>query len=245
MLSFQCEQTSVRCSEDRAAADHVQSFRVIDTKYLATHECGSINPKSSLDEIEEELRQQPLPVIGELSYPSRHGHVLIWLAEVHDDHSKYLSHGSAHEAGYDSFLTATVLIRLSSKLNADRSTLQGGSQILSSDDDDYNEGTGGGVLLRSPSQRPAQEQKRPSRSDRPHGSQRKSTTRPSRNTPLMTMTNRFEALGKPISASPTETLQPASAMRLMPSFDGDFWAVYGNKLRVFGTEEGICNLIAH
>lgn len=32
------------------------------------------------------------------------------------------------------------------------------------------------------------------------------------------------------------------AGRAMPRFDSDFWAVYGNKLRVFGTEEGVCLL---
>ena len=37
---------------------------VVDTKYLATHNCGSISLKSSLDEIEEELRQLSVPVIG-------------------------------------------------------------------------------------------------------------------------------------------------------------------------------------
>jgi len=30
--------------------------------------------------------------------------------------------------------------------------------------------------------------------------------------------------------------------RAMPSFESDFWAVYGNKLRVFGTQEGVCLL---
>jgi hypothetical protein len=28
----------------------------------------------------------------------------------------------------------------------------------------------------------------------------------------------------------------------MPRFGGDFWRVYGNRLRVFGTEEGVCAL---
>lgn len=30
--------------------------------------------------------------------------------------------------------------------------------------------------------------------------------------------------------------------RAMPGFDSDFWGVYGNKLRVFGTQEGVCLL---
>jgi poly(A)-specific ribonuclease len=31
----------------------------------------------------------------------------------------------------------------------------------------------------------------------------------------------------------------------MPRFGGDFWRVYGNRLRVFGTEEGVCALNGH
>lgn len=30
--------------------------------------------------------------------------------------------------------------------------------------------------------------------------------------------------------------------KLLPPWDTDFWAVYGNKLRVFGTEEEVCDL---
>lgn len=39
-------------------------IRIVDTKYLATHECLSVNPKSSLDEIEEDLRSEKEPVIS-------------------------------------------------------------------------------------------------------------------------------------------------------------------------------------
>ena len=34
------------------------------------------------------------------------------------------------------------------------------------------------------------------------------------------------------------------ALRLMPRFDSGFWTTYGNKLRVFGTREGVCPLAA-
>lgn len=36
--------------------------------------------------------------------------------------------------------------------------------------------------------------------------------------------------------------QTESVSDLMPPFGSDFWAVYGNKLRVYGTEEGVCKL---
>ena len=32
------------------------------------------------------------------------------------------------------------------------------------------------------------------------------------------------------------------AATMMPQFDSDFWRVYGNKLRVFGTVENVCDL---
>jgi poly(A)-specific ribonuclease len=74
---------------------------VVDTKYMATHLCGNINPTSSLTEIETSLRLQPSPRI-----------------HMHKLHSKYAEQEAFHEAGYDSYLTARVMILLSAKLEA-------------------------------------------------------------------------------------------------------------------------------
>lgn len=38
---------------------------VMDTKYLATHDCGSINPRSSLAELNDNFTQIPIPMISE------------------------------------------------------------------------------------------------------------------------------------------------------------------------------------
>jgi hypothetical protein len=38
--------------------------RVIDTKYLATHEYGPKNPRSSLEELDEDLQSQIFPTTG-------------------------------------------------------------------------------------------------------------------------------------------------------------------------------------
>jgi poly(A)-specific ribonuclease len=38
---------------------------IVDTKYMATHNCGTLNPKSSLGEIEEALQIEEAPQIGE------------------------------------------------------------------------------------------------------------------------------------------------------------------------------------
>jgi len=73
---------------------------IVDTKYLATHDCGDLNPSSSLGEIELELRTHLHPEII-----------------LHNDHQRYKD-ASPHEAGYDSYLTARIMIQLSTKLEA-------------------------------------------------------------------------------------------------------------------------------
>lgn len=53
----------------RDFAMHIHALfpTIVDTKYLATHNCGSLNPASSLQEIEEELRKENVPQIGTLN----------------------------------------------------------------------------------------------------------------------------------------------------------------------------------
>lgn len=73
---------------------------VFDTKYLAD-KINDNSPlyKSSLQEIDQELSKLPVPII-----------------ETPLEHSKYLSDSPFHEAGFDSFTTAKVLIRLSARI---------------------------------------------------------------------------------------------------------------------------------
>ncbi|KAJ9666986.1 hypothetical protein H2201_002819 [Coniosporium apollinis] len=87
--------------EDFAKKVHELFPMVVDTKYMATHDCGGINPKSSLEEIEEQLRLREKPRI-----------------ETHARFTKYATAEATHEAGYDSCLTALVMILLSAKLEA-------------------------------------------------------------------------------------------------------------------------------
>ncbi|KAJ4314335.1 hypothetical protein N0V94_006495 [Neodidymelliopsis sp. IMI 364377] len=78
--------------------------KIVDTKYLATHDEGDLNASPTLEEIAKSLQNQPLPNIA-----------------THEDHSKYNEKEAFHEAGYDSLLTATIMLRLSAKLGAERS----------------------------------------------------------------------------------------------------------------------------
>ncbi|KAE8154730.1 ribonuclease H-like domain-containing protein [Aspergillus avenaceus] len=91
-----------------ALPDKVEDFQtmvkglfpmVMDTKFLATHDCGSITPKSSLSDINDSLLDIETPKTC-----------------IHDEHSKYGAENFAHEAGYDSLLTAQVFVKLSAQL---------------------------------------------------------------------------------------------------------------------------------
>ncbi|PYI04357.1 CAF1 family ribonuclease [Aspergillus sclerotiicarbonarius CBS 121057] len=85
--------------EDFQALAHKLFPVLMDTKYMATHDCGSINPKSSLQEINDSLAEIPTPTI-----------------RVHPQYTKYNTQAIDHEAGYDSLLTAQVFIKLSAQL---------------------------------------------------------------------------------------------------------------------------------
>lgn len=50
--------------EEFREAIHEHFPFIVDTKYMATHNCGDINPKSSLDEIHKKLRVQEKPLVG-------------------------------------------------------------------------------------------------------------------------------------------------------------------------------------
>lgn len=78
--------------------------RIVDTKYLATHDEGDLNASPTLEEIAKGLQRQRLPSIV-----------------THEDHGKYNEVEAFHEAGYDSLLTATIMLRLAAKLGAERS----------------------------------------------------------------------------------------------------------------------------
>jgi poly(A)-specific ribonuclease len=67
---------------------HALFPQVIDTKYLATHEGGSMHTKSTLKDLCDELKDRAMPFMV--------------LAEKHTD---YGVKGKEHEAGYDSMLS--------------------------------------------------------------------------------------------------------------------------------------------
>ncbi|KAI9785092.1 MAG: hypothetical protein M1816_000503 [Peltula sp. TS41687] len=141
--------------EDFQQTMHALFPMIIDTKYVDSH--GNERARTtSLAELDQRLRNQQVPAI-----------------ETHHDHQQYDHEERPHEGGYDSFVTAKALIRMSRNL-----------QITSD-----------GERI-SPSMPP----------------------------------HRF--------GSQTDS----DSTTMMPPFRRSFWDVYGNKLRVYGTKEGICEL---
>lgn len=233
---------------------------VVDTKYMFTHNCGNLNPMSSLDSIEEALRVQNVPRI-----------------ETHKEHGKYITDELYHEAGYDSYLTARVVILLSAKLEAKR------KYVIESGANAPLPGTpsGGAQVAPSPPIPPSQQ------------AVKKSSPPQSRTTSRFATKTLFEALadddgseeqdveatvvGSSFALNPNTRPFPTVAASgdgavesssdakkqvrdaskgkekkqkkeelkpdtLMPPFSSDFWRLYANKLRVFGTVEGLLDL---
>ncbi|KAF2634792.1 CAF1-domain-containing protein [Massarina eburnea CBS 473.64] len=99
---------------------HEEFPRIIDTKWLATHAGGDLNFSPTLQKIAESLEDQLLPDIV-----------------THSDHPKYHDTKAFHEAGYDSLLTATSMIRLAAKLKVECE----GEKTQNAAPDDISEGS--------------------------------------------------------------------------------------------------------
>ena len=221
---------------------------IIDTKYLATH--NVVNPglsKSALEDLDNELSKLPVPVI-----------------ETHPDYDKYTNDTPAHEAGFDSFLTAKVLIRLSAKLEAaghyvddngfpsseddEYDTAPEDAQVISPGDNDDFSDRGVSLAIAALDEAIISE-----------GGPRKAKTKSKQKVSLRTAVshpNAFDLLADiptdedplPPSLPPTKISKEMKAKKekkkftMMPPFSSHFWTVYGNKLRVNGTVEGVCGM---
>ncbi|RAQ73492.1 CAF1 family ribonuclease [Aspergillus flavus] len=199
---------------------------LMDTKYMATHDCGSITPKSSLSEINDNLLHIKTPKIS-----------------VHEQHSKYNSQRIDHEAGYDSLLTAQIFIKLSAQLRdggiskfPDPVELKGQSDTM---------GLNNTTLAVPESLKGSVEKE---------SAARKKPLKTPTSTKLGTrfdaldveeINDRVEsmALKSRKSSSSVDVTRKVANGELIPRYGAEFWKVYGNKLRVFGTEERVWNVV--
>lgn len=260
------------------SAIHELFPRIVDTKYLATYNGGDLNASPTLQEIAENLEAQPLPDIV-----------------THSAHPKYHDTQAFHEAGYDSLLTATIMLRLSTKLDAleprtETRSIQDTNKKTSADQNS--------ALLASHEQvhksikiPPAGEShNKPTLHAQPNGievdafsspikkgkkkrKKRGGATHKSVEHRFATK-NSFAALRigdqSPENEEPTDegvegegfehikgawadetVTEPVShpidmlerqPMEIAPHFESDFWLKFGNKLRIFGTQETVLSI---
>ena len=178
------------------------------------------------------------------------------------EHNKYDTDSPVHEAGFDSFLTARVLIRLSSRTLREEN---GDISPLSEEDFYETASEDGGVYLNGRVS-PLKGQKidpyaveRAARSDEhliPAKVQADGETirSPFSHTNPFDLLNELSLEDRPETHSPiskpnlnikADQQHPAprprpSIYKMMPPAESSFWLRYGNKLRVNGTVEEVC-----
>lgn len=204
---------------------------IIDTKYMSTHNCSDISPVSSLEQIATQMSAQPKPVL-----------------EVDKEHMKYSAAESLHEAGYDSFLTGQIAVKLSTKLESEGSYIELDGEQEAQDQGEAIAERVDSLKLTEPALAS-------------HTFHTENGIDPSAVDFIPSVDGaRWKGHGDP-TLPPQDANDPfeyrpqdrkhrhhdAHAGKKgfeggMPGFASDFWRVYGNKLRVFGTEEGVCLL---
>lgn len=205
-----------------------------------------MNASPTLQEIAEKLESQPLPDIV-----------------THPAHPKYHDQARFHEAGYDSLLTATILLRLAAKVDAGR------QQQQDSDSDKsfktaLSQQTSPHRGQSSPQELVAVKQK-PSTGKRTKTKGQKANSNPAPSTRFHTP-NMFERLSledQDASSSDEERpdigetawqdeidwpgsngwvpieMRERKPMEIIPAWNSDFWQEFGNTLRVYGTQEAV------
>ncbi|KAF2277954.1 CAF1-domain-containing protein [Westerdykella ornata] len=240
--------------------------RIVDTKYLATHDGGDLNASPTLQDIAESLETQELPDIV-----------------THADHPKYHESEAFHEAGFDAMLTAAIMLRLSTKLHAGQQASN--SQDLSASHHKTAPGNENGLIdgnehvqepiplppIMLPTAKPADDKHDTvvDSGSSSNGSTRNSSVHTVEGiTSRFASTNVFQSLEAHDEESPDATPdqspqmsswkdQPRTSdgekvysidvlqrrpMEMLPEFESMFWHKFGNKLRVFGTEEAVLKI---
>ncbi|KAE9367339.1 CAF1-domain-containing protein [Stipitochalara longipes BDJ] len=108
---------------------------VIDTKYLATYNTDAMNPRANLKELLAPFKKSHVPLIV-----------------LHEAHTEYgTAYGKEHEAGFDSWMTAELFVKLSAKLYStyddSNSFVTAVTNFYCSVASDSDSSSGGGVPL--------------------------------------------------------------------------------------------------
>ncbi|WEW61166.1 CAF1 family ribonuclease [Emydomyces testavorans] len=237
---------------------------IVDTKYLATYDCGSDFPSSMLAEIDEKLESRETPIIT-----------------IDSTHTRYAEQKLAHEAGYDSLMTARIFLRLAAHLsnkeehltsenhdlkygNHDKSreeTLPGSEKALANRTNIPPSNSIESAVIRSGIQR---SKVRTAVSKHEEEAQiTKESAHLASQQPAIAHRTRFDILTDRMDDNASEDSEVEVSLeedlfltsggnpiieskiqkgQLIPRLESEFWQVYGNKLRMFGTAQRFCEL---
>lgn len=213
---------------------------IIDTKFLATYGMTSMSSRSNLASLLEPFRKIHQPLIL-----------------LHEEHSSYGSvAGKSHEAGFDSWMTAELFVKLAAQLyyqtqlakhqrpandntspgakTVEMLTKLGNPPTISNDSgsdtgsgsDNDSEGGSGGAPLNPPDTNGMFSSRDSVNGDSPH----------SANLHALQLDKGEGQWGKADEA-PSPKLE-----QWLPAMDDEFWDKYTNKLRVTAIEGGVCDL---
>ena len=187
-----------------------------------------------------------------LCIDEEHSFLLTYILGYPSDHPRYLNSEKYHEAGFDSFITSKVFLRLASRLNAPASAkLEPSTDTMATPKTSENEQAGFVETPSAKKRRKLIEEDAPAKPAAP-------TTRfshanlydalPDENseppTAVSTPTKSRSDADKTQNTMPIQPLDSAKISELLPAWDTDFWQRYSNKLRVYGTQEEECDLTA-
>ncbi|KAB8289811.1 hypothetical protein EYC80_010444 [Monilinia laxa] len=224
---------------------------VIDTKYLATHKSDAMNPRVNL---------------RELLFPFQKVHMPLIL--LHEDHNTYgAAADKSHEAGFDSWMTAELFVKLSAKLYAEQTDLDQYEDGVkpdyneydhdtTSDSDDEEEGAGGASLISSLASTHLETTNPNVDAHRPaywHAMQLNQPNNQKSANPFSALKveyagqrkSRRDENGNLVKEEVKRkkiAFSDQVPRQWIPSMDNNFWGVYKNRLRVNAVEGGICDL---
>ncbi|TVY60758.1 Uncharacterized protein LSUE1_G008322 [Lachnellula suecica] len=200
---------------------HERFPMVLDTKYLATEGIETNAAKNGLRDLVEPFKKIQTP--------------LVLLHEAHTSYGSSLNRD--HEAGFDSWMTAELFIKLAAKLYSEHKAKFPKTESESDDSEDYSldDESGGADLNGRPD------------SDYSSGEISLMDHLPP-DWHAKQLSNRFAALQFATSGDSKgkgkgkEKMAEGEVEQWLPKISHRFWDIYANKLRVNASEGGVCDL---
>lgn len=167
------------------------------------------------------------------------------------DHPRYLNAEKYHEAGFDSFITSKVFLRLTSRLNTPSQPLPKvpKAPIQEKEEDSKSIITEEEGFIEALSEKKRKAKRMAEKAAAASVTQSKfSHSNPydalSRASPTPPTSRPASAATQKATVDPYQVIDGTDSNKLIPQWDNDFWQTYGNKLRVYGTQEEQCDLTA-